>query len=65
MTNLERSGVPERPKIRIVIGPPRGPGEIGLNPPMAIRESRAWCEHVGRMRLEYYRRQVAAFKIHN
>lgn len=39
--------------VRVVIGPPRQPGDVGLWPPIAMRESRAWCEHVDQVRAAY------------
>lgn len=50
---------------RLPLGSPFHPGDFGLKPPMAIavRESPAWCARVDQVRLDHYRRQVAAFKI--
>ena len=50
---------------RPAFGGPYAPGDFGLAPPMAmaIRQSPAWCAHVDQVRLDHYRRQVAAFKI--
>lgn len=39
----------ERP-VRVVIGPPRGPGKVGVWYPMAMMESPAWQAHVDEVR---------------
>lgn len=51
VTTSEKPADAQRPRVHIVIGPARAPGDIPLEPPMAVLESRAWREHVDRVRM--------------
>lgn len=50
--NIEESeNPPEKPQVRVVLGPPRQPGDIPLEPPIALmvsRADRAWMERMRR-----------------
>lgn len=64
VTSGEKPANVERPKVRIVFGPAGAPGEVGLIPPMAIRHSDAWCQHVDAARQRSYEALRASGKIH-
>lgn len=63
VTSGEKPANVERPKVRIVIGPARASGEVGLVPPMAVRHSDAWCQHVDAVRRRSYEAQRTAGKV--
>lgn len=64
VTNDEKPADVQRPKVRIVFGPPGALNEIGLLPPMAIRHSDAWCQHVDAARQRSYEALRTSGKIH-
>lgn len=47
----------------VVIGPPTGPNEVGLVPPIKVAVGPEWDAHLARLRTSYYERQVAAHHV--